>query len=102
MDGVRLEAVYDRNRIVALLRYSKDHGTVLGIHSPVLGGGVYITAVNCIITGEETTVVLSSYDSSGNILTTSKLKLADIRCVFPFQSVFENPYTKDLRWYTAA
>src|SRR5687767_14052860 len=102
MNGVKLEAVYDRNRIVALLRYSKDHGTVLGIHSPALGGGVYITAVSCITTGAETTVVLNSYDSSGNILTTSKLRLADIRCVFPFQSVFENPYTKDLRWYTAA
>ena len=98
MDEVMLEAIYDRNRIVAMLIYSKENGTTIGIHSPRLGGGVYVTAIEDLIPEEEL-VVLRSYDSSGNIVTTSKLKLADIRCIFPFQSVFENPYTKDLRRY---
>jgi hypothetical protein len=102
MDGVTLETIYDRNRIEAMLRYSQKHGTTIGIHSPVLGGGVYITSIENVIPGEETMVVLRSYDPSGAILNTSKVKLADIRCVFPFQPVFENPYTNDFHRYTAA
>jgi hypothetical protein len=102
MNGMTLETVYDRSRIEAMLRYSQQHGTTIGIHSPVMGGGVYITSIENVIPGEEIMVVLRSYDPSGIILKTSKLKLTDIRCVFPFQPVFENPYIKDLHRYTAA
>lgn len=100
MDGPLLEAIYDRNRIVALLRYSKEHGTTIGVQSPSLGGNVYVTAIEDIISGDETVVIMRTYDSSGTILNISKVKLTDIRCVFPFQPVFENPYIKDFHRYT--
>jgi hypothetical protein len=95
MDSVRLETIYDQHGILTMLRYSREHRATIGIHSPALGGGIYITTIENIVLGEETEIVLKNYDSSGNILDTNKLKLTDIRCVFPFQPAFENPYIKD-------
>jgi hypothetical protein len=97
-----LETINDRSKIVEMLKYSQKHGSTIGIYAPVLGGGIYVTSIGNVMPGEEAMVVLRSYDPSGVILNTNQVKLTDIRCVFPFQSVFENPYTKDFHRYTAA
>ncbi|HEY9486758.1 MAG TPA: hypothetical protein VIQ51_00420 [Chryseosolibacter sp.] len=97
MQTLSTELVSDPGEMLTILAESKACGTAVGISAPLLGGEIYVTAVEDIIIDEDITVVLKSYDITGYMLETNKLKLGEIRSVCPFKSAFENPYMRTLR-----
>ena len=91
-----MELVSDSGDMLNILFESKEHGIAVGIKAPTLGDGIYVTAVDDIILDQDIIIVLKSYDITGYMLETNKLKLGEIRSVFPFKSAFENPYMKNI------
>lgn len=72
---------------------SKLHGNVIGISSPLLGAGMFMTAVeDILLEGKRSIIVLKRYDVNGHFLSTNKLSLEKITAVCPFKSKFENPF----------
>ena len=96
MKKLSMELVSDPGDMLNILAESKAHGTAVGIKAPFLGSGIYVTAVDDIIIDDVITIVFKSYDISGCMLETNKLKLGDIKSVIPFKSAFENPYLKSM------
>jgi hypothetical protein len=96
MKRLSMELVSDPGHMLNILAQSKIHGTAVGIKAPNLGPGIYVTAVEDILIGDEITIVLKSYDVTGYMFETNKLKLWEIGSVFPFKSAFENPYMRNL------
>jgi hypothetical protein len=96
MKKLCMELVSDPGEILNILAQSKAQGTAVGIKAPVLGTGIYVTAVDDIIIDDEITIIFKSYDISGCMLEANKLKLGEIKSVFPFKSPFENPYLKNI------
>jgi hypothetical protein len=95
MKKLSLELVTDPGEMLNILTESKTRGTAVGISAPeILGGEIYVTAVEDIVIGDDITVVLKNYDITGYMLETNKLKLGEIKSVCPFKSTFENPYMR--------
>lgn len=90
------EFVSDPGDMLHCLVQSKEHGTAVGVLSPLLGNGIVVTAVEDIIVDEDITIVLKNYDKTGYMLETNKLKLEEIKSVWPFKSPFENPWLREL------
>ncbi|MGC1240745.1 MAG: hypothetical protein WA874_04110 [Chryseosolibacter sp.] len=88
------ELVSDPGEMLNALAESKEKGTAVGICAPVLGKEIVVTAVEDILIGEVITIVLKNYDITGYMLETNKVKLADIKSVCPFKSLFRNPYMR--------
>ena len=97
MQNLNMELVSDPGEILNILTESKAHGTAVGINAPALGSEIYVTAVEDVVIDEDITIVLKSYDTTGYMLETNKLKLAEIKSVYPFKSSFENPYMRTLK-----
>jgi hypothetical protein len=97
MKKLSMELVSDPGEMLNILSESKERGTAVGIKAPTLGSGIYVTAVEDILLDEDITIVLKNYDITGYMLETNKLKLGEIKSVFPFKSAFENPYMRNLR-----
>lgn len=97
MQNLSNDLVSDPGEMLAILTESKERGTAVGIYAPVLGAQIFVTAVEDIIFTEEITIVIKSYDTTGYILETNKLKLAEIASVCPFKSAFENPYMRTIK-----
>ena len=96
MENLRMELVSHPDEMLNVLAESKSHGTAVGILAPALGDQMFVTAVDDIIIGESITVILRNYDKTGYMLETNKLKLNEIKSVYPFSSPFENPYLREL------
>jgi hypothetical protein len=81
------------------LQDSKANHSTVGINSPMLGSGTFLTCVTDIIVLDDLaaspTIVLVSYDVTGYFLPTNILKLEDISSVCPFISKFNNPFVKN-------
>lgn len=97
MNNLTTELVTDPGEILNILTDSKANGTAVGINAPVLGKEIFVTAVEDIIIDNDITIVLKSYDITGYMLETNKLKLGDITSVCPFKSPFTNPYMRVLK-----
>lgn len=96
MGKLSMELVSDPDDMLHILTDSKTNGTAVGIKAPNLGNGIYVTAVDDIVIDQEITIVLKNYDITGYMLETNKLKLGEIKSVFPFKSAFENPYMRNI------
>lgn len=96
MQYLTVEFVSDPADVMNILAESKAHGTAVGVLAPLLGNELFVTAVEDIIIDEDVTIVLKSYDKTGYMLETNKLKLGDIKSVCPFKSPFENPWLREL------
>lgn len=97
MQHLNTELVSEPGEILNILAESKAQGTAVGINAPALGNEICVTGVEDVIVDDEITIVLKRYDNSGYMLETNRLKLDEIRSVFPFKSPFENPYLKTLK-----
>jgi hypothetical protein len=98
MDKLNMELVSDPGEILNILTESKSRGIAVGISAPmILGDEIYVTAVEDIIIGDDITIVLKNYDITGYMLEKNKLKLGEIKSVFPFKSAFENPYMRTFK-----
>lgn len=80
------------NEILQILIRSKENGNVIGISSPSLGAGIFLTAVDKVIFDYEVVVQLKSIDVNGGALEKNTLKLTDISTVCAFKSRFVNLY----------
>jgi len=89
-----LEFTTATEEILRILIHSKEYGNVIGVSSPVLGAGIFITAVEKIILDYETIVQLKPYDVNGGLLEKSILKLTDITSACAFRSRYEKLYHK--------
>jgi hypothetical protein len=89
-----LEFLTDSKDILRILIHSKEYGNVVGISSPVLGAGIFMTAVDKVILDYETIIQLKPYDVNGTLLETNKLKLTDITLGCSFRSRYEKLYHK--------
>lgn len=87
-----LEFTFNSEEILRLLIHSKEYGNVVGLCSPTLGAGVFITAVENIVHNYEVTVQLKPYDVNGVLLNTNILRLSDIKSACAFRSKYERVY----------
>jgi hypothetical protein len=91
--------------ISELLIESQTTGTLIGVYSPMLGEGMFLTRVESICmenTQNKKIVVLNRYDMSGHILATTRVALSDIRTVCPFNQIYKNPaFTLDSSLYSS-
>jgi hypothetical protein len=84
-----LEFMTGADDILDILRHSKDHGNVIGISSPFLGNGIFITAVDDVIENYETVVLLKPIDVNGGTLAKNILRLSEITSACSFRSRFD-------------
>ena len=96
MGKLSTELVSEPGEMLNILAESKANGTTVGVIAAVLGKDIYVTAVEDIIIDNDITIVLKSYDITGYMLETNKLRLGEISSVCPFKSQFENPYMRSL------
>jgi hypothetical protein len=89
-----LEFMTGTSEILRLLIHSKEYGNVVGISSPVLGAGIFMTAVDKVILDYETIIQLKPCDVNGTLLETNKLKLTDITTACAFHSRYEKLFHK--------
>jgi hypothetical protein len=91
-----LEFVTAPEDILRILIHSKEYGNVVGISSPFLGAGIFITVVEKIILDYEVVVHLKPYDVNGAFLEKNILRLSEITCGCAFRSRFEKLYHKHI------
>jgi hypothetical protein len=84
-----LEFLTGREAILEVLDHSQQHGNVIGICSPALGPGIFITTVDHVVLNYETIVYLKPYDVNGFKLEKNALKLTEIASVCAFRSHYE-------------
>lgn len=90
----------DPDAILSALKASKENQSVIGICSPVIGDGIFLTSVehiiseNDILEGCETIIVLKRYDIHGYFMEKNTLTLNDIERVCPLKMEFKNPFLK--------
>jgi hypothetical protein len=89
-----LEFVTTSEEILRILIHSKEYGNVVGLSSPFLGAGIFITAVEKVILDYEVVVQLKPYDVNGGHLEKTTLKLTDITCACAFKSRYDKIYHK--------
>lgn len=87
-----LEFLTGKESILEILDHSQNNGNVIGICSPALGPGIFITTVDHIIKDYETIVYLKPYDVNGYKLEKNTLKLTEIISVCAFRSHYEKLY----------
>lgn len=87
-----LEFVTSSEEILRILIHSKEYGNVVGVSSPFLGAGIFITAVEKVILDYEVVIQLKPMDVNGEHLQKHVLKLTDITCACAFKSRFEKLY----------
>jgi hypothetical protein len=97
MHNIDFVFISEAEQVLRHLEDSKNNNTVIAISAPILGSGVFLTSVSEVIPLQgDYIIVLKGYDVTGYILERNKIKLSDIRSVYPFRSEFKNPYLKEL------
>jgi len=91
-----LEFVTASEDILRVLIHSKEYGNVIGVSSPFLGAGIFITVVEKIILDYEVVVQLKPYDVNGTSLDKNLLRLSEITCACAFKSRFDKLYHKQV------
>jgi hypothetical protein len=99
MENLSTELVSHPYEMLNVLAESQEHGTAVGILSPALGDQIFVAVVDYILPDPAITIVLRNYDKTGYMLETNKLKLSEIKSVYPFSSPFENPYLREVTNY---
>jgi hypothetical protein len=99
-----LNLTRESQEILKIIVSGKEQGNTIGISSPLLGEGFFITAVeNIILEDGETTILFKPFDVTGFMLPTNKLRLAEIEAACPLISEFQNPVLrsldKDKSWF---
>lgn len=85
------------SEILKIIIESKENGNTIGISSPLLGEGFFITAVEDIILEDgETIILVKPFDVTGFLLPTNHLTLGDIDAACPLISTFKNPVLRNL------
>jgi hypothetical protein len=89
-----LEFMTDTSEILRILIHSKEFGNVVGVSSPLLGTGIFITAVEKVILDYEVIIHLKQCDVNGGVLEKNMLKLTDITSACSFKSRFDKIFHK--------
>jgi len=89
-----LEFTTASEEILRILIHSKEYGNVVGISSPSLGAGIFITAVEKIVLDYETVVVLKPFDVNGCHLEKNMLRLTEITSACAFKSHYDKIFHK--------
>jgi hypothetical protein len=98
VNDIKFDFVKGSKPMLDILLNSMAHGNAVGISSPALGTGIYITAVekilnnNDIFDQSEIVIVLKGYDITGHFFERNAIKLSEIKSVWPLKSPFKNPF----------
>ena len=78
------------------LELCRRSGGLIGVYSPLLGRGMFLTAVEDIDRSSEgVRVVFKPYDMNGNFLERSTLLVREISGICPFNQVYVEPRVFD-------
>jgi hypothetical protein len=98
MDKITIEIITSPAEILRSLMESNHSGTMIGITSPDLGAGTFITVVRDILIDEDDPIiVIRGYDRSGYFFNKDTLRLKSISSVIPFTSIFDNPFLREVK-----
>ena len=87
-----LEFIKFKKSLLQALVESRKKGTAIGIYSPALGEGMFVTGVEDIYDDDsERIIVFKPYDLSGAILQRNTLSLSEIKAVCAFDMPYRNP-----------
>jgi hypothetical protein len=87
-----LEFVTASEDILRILIHSKEYGNVIGVSSPSLGAGIFITAVEKVVLDYEVVIQLKPSDVNGNKLEKNIIRLTEITSACAFKSRYERVY----------
>lgn len=94
----QLQYLSRKEEIVRELYNSKLKGTVLGISAISLGPGMIMTAVEDILEiKNDLLIVLKETDLLGTKLAEEQILLSEIVRVYPFKTLFDDPFHVELR-----
>jgi hypothetical protein len=92
-----IDLVTKPEEILKALQESQNNQTIVGLASPDLGPGIFMTFVlEMIHDGSGEVAVLNSYDITGYFLEKRKIPVKNISSVIPFRGVFVNPFLKQM------
>lgn len=95
---ITVDIITARKEIYNALVESEDHQSIIGIASPELGPGMFMTSVKEVVHEDnDVLIVLSSYDATGYFLEKNIVSLSSITGVIPFKTLFVNPFLKELQ-----
>lgn len=87
-----IELIKSKKMLLSALINCYKHQTLIGIFSPVLGEGMFVTGVHDIYDyNEEPIVMLKRYDISGELLIRETLALTEIRAICVFENAYKHP-----------
>jgi hypothetical protein len=91
-DFIPFDFIKTRKGILKELVVSKQSGRLLGVYSRALGEGMFLTAVEAIVShGKEELIVFNRHDMSGHLLARTRIPLDEIHMVCPFNKIFQGP-----------
>lgn len=94
-DDQGMKVVRSRKEIARAIRHALDTNTVLGMYSPALGEGLFLTGVLFFDTSHaEPIVTLNRYDHHGVLLHRTELGISEIKGVCSLRMKYENPLVK--------
>jgi hypothetical protein len=92
---IALRFVKTRKEITRAIINSLDNQEVLGIYSPALGEGLFLTGVLFFETSQaEPIVTLNRYDHNGVLLHRTELGISEIKAACALKMKYENPLLK--------
>ncbi|SHG78578.1 hypothetical protein SAMN04488109_1826 [Chryseolinea serpens] len=92
-----LEFCEEPAQVFSYLFASKVNNSMIGVNSEKLDPPTCIAVVKeIVLDGHNLFVLLSPFDTSGQILNCTLLRLSDIQGVLPFTSKFINPFLKKI------
>ena len=92
MTSGAIELIKSRKMMLDALIQSYKSQTLVGIFSPILGEGMFVTCVHDIYDYEEEPIImLKRYEISGHLLIRETLSLGEIKAICVFDSTYKHP-----------
>ena len=87
-----IELIKTKKRLLSAVINCYKNQTLIGIFSPVLGEGMFVTGVHDIYDyNEEPIVMLKRYDICGELLIRETLALNEIKAICIFDNAYKHP-----------
>ena len=87
-----IELIKSKKMLLPALINCYKNQNLVGVFSPVLGEGMFVTGVHDIYDyGEEPIVMLKRYEISGELLIRETLSLREIKAICVFHNAYKHP-----------
>ena len=90
---LHVQFIRKEKAILKQVKLCKESGGLIGVYSPVLGEGMFLTTVDEIhIQHDDTRIDFKPYDISGKFLDKTSLSIKDISCICPFNQIYSESF----------